>query len=205
MGAVLLFGSMERGAKGALGLMVIEHIGIALVGFGVGGAGIFAGAWHLLNHALAKSTAFYGAGLVFLGHDHRMLDRVTGLLVHMPLAGTAILVAGVALAGMPPFGLFISELLIAASAYAVRPEVAGVFLLLLTLAFATLLYQVFRMILGAPAEPGRPLGRQCRLCAGTAIGVNVVGLGTIGLYVPRDMTVVLDTMIKLFSRTTEFP
>lgn len=196
---------VQRDFKRLFAYSSIEHIGIALVGFGVGGAGIFAGAWHLLNHALAKSTAFYGAGLVFLKHEHRMLDRVRGLLVQMPLAGTAILVAGLALAGMPPFGLFVSELLTAASAYAVRPEVAGVFLLLLTVAFATLLYQVLRMVLGTPAEPGRPVGRPCGLFAGAAIGVNVVVLGTIGLYVPRDMTVVLDTMIKLFSRVTEFP
>lgn len=196
---------VQRDFKRLFAYSSIEHIGIALLGFGIGGAGTFAGAWHLLNHALAKSTAFYGAGLVFLGHEHRMLDRVTGLLVQMPLAGTAILVAGLALAGMPPFGLFTSEVLIAVATYAVRPEVAGVFLLLLTLAFATLLYQVFRMILGTPAEPGRPLGRQCRLFAGTAIGVNVAVLGTIGLNVPPEMTVVLDAIVKLISRATEMP
>jgi hydrogenase-4 component F len=196
---------VQRDFKRLFAYSSIEHIGIALLGFGVGGTGTFAGAWHLLNHALAKSTAFYGAGLVFLGHEHRMLDRVTGLLVHAPLAGTAILVAGLALAGMPPFGLFASELLIAVSTYAVRPEVAGIFLLLLTLAFATLLYQVLRMMLGAPAEPGRPLGRQCRLFAGTAIGVNVAVLGAIGLNVPPGMTVMLDAIVKLFSRAVEMP
>jgi hydrogenase-4 component F len=200
-----IFLLVQRDFKRLFAYSSIEHIGIALLGFGVGGAGTFAGAWHLLNHALAKSTAFYGAGLVFLGHEHRMLDRVTGLLVHAPLAGTAILVAGLALAGMPPFGLFASELLIAVSAYAVRPEVAGMFLLLLTLAFATLLYQVLRMMLGGPAERGRPLGRQCRLFAGTAIGVNVAVLGSIGLTVPPGMTVMLDAIVKLVGRAMELP
>lgn len=196
---------VQRDFKRLFAYSSIEHIGIALLGFGMGGAGIFAGAWHLLNHALAKSTAFYGAGLVFLGREHRMIDRVTGLLVHMPLAGTAILVAGLALAGMPPFGLFTSEVLIAIVTYVVRPEVAGVFLLLLTLAFATLLYQVFRMVLGGSSESGRPVGRQCRLFAGTAIGVNVAVLGTIGLNVPPGLTVVLDAIVKLFGRVTVMP
>jgi hydrogenase-4 component F len=196
---------VQRDFKRLFAYSSIEHIGIALLGFGIGGAGAFAGAWHLLNHALAKSTAFYGAGLVFLGYEHRMLDRVTGLLVHMPLAGTAILVAGLALAGMPPFGLFISEVLIAVETYAVKPEVAGVFLLLLTLAFATLLYQVFRMVLGRPGDSGRPVGRQCRLFAGTAVGVNVAVLGTIGLNVPPGLTVVLDAIVSLFSPAMVMP
>ncbi len=124
----------------------IEHIGIALIGFGIGGVGVFAGAWHLLNHALAKSTAFYGAGWVLLRYEHKMLDRVTGLLRQMPLAGSAVVLAGVALAGMPPFGLFASELLIIIGAYAARPVVTYLFLSLLGLAFATLLYHVFRMV-----------------------------------------------------------
>ncbi len=196
---------VQRDFKRLFAYSSIEHIGIALLGFGIGGAGIFAGAWHLLNHALAKSTAFYGAGLVFLRHDHRALDRITGLLAHAPLAGTAILVAGLALAGMPPFGLFASEMLIAVGAYAAGPEIAAVFLVLLALAFATLLYQVCRMVLGGPGESGRPLGRQCRIFAGAAVGVNVAVLGTIGLYVPPGLALLIEAIVKLFSPALEIP
>ncbi|MDE3051195.1 MAG: hydrogenase 4 subunit F, partial [Nitrospirota bacterium] len=179
-----IFILVQRDYKRLFAYSSIEHIGIALLGFGIGGLGVFAGAWHLMNHALAKSTAFYGAGLVFLRHDHKSLDRVTGLLEQMPVAGTAILVAGVALAGLPPFGLFISEVLIVAGSYTIRPEVAYVFLALLALAFATLLYQVLRMVLGEPGEAGTALGRQCRIFTSTAVGINIVALGTIGLRVP---------------------
>src|SRR5262249_59507122 len=112
-----------------------EHIGISLLGFGVGGLGVFAGAWHLMNHALAKSMAFYGTGLVFLHHNHRLLERVTGLLGRLPVAGTAILAAGVALAGLPPIRLFSSEGLVFAGAYTARPGGAFLFLALLAPAF----------------------------------------------------------------------
>lgn len=196
---------VQRDFKRLFAYSSIEHIGIALLGFGLGGSGIFAGAWHLLNHALAKSTAFYGAGSVFLAHEHKFLDRVTGLLVHMPLSGTAMLVAGLTLAGMPPFGLFASEVLIAVRAYAVRPEIAGMFLLLLALAFATLLYQVFRMLLGTPGEPGRSLSKPCRLFAGAAVGINVAVLGVIGLTVPPGLTTLLNAIVRLFSTTLEMP
>src|SRR5262245_30841510 len=80
---------VQRDYKRLFAYSSIEHIGIALLGFGIGGLGIFAGAWHLMNHALAKSIAFYGAGLVFLQHNHRLLERVTGLLGRMPVAGIA--------------------------------------------------------------------------------------------------------------------
>ena len=200
-----IFILVQRDYKRLFAYSSIEHIGIALLGFGIGGLGVFAGAWHLMNHALAKSTAFYGAGLVFLRHDHKSLDRVTGLLEQMPVAGTAILVAGVALAGLPPFGLFISEVLIVAGSYTIRPEVAYVFLALLALAFATLLYQVLRMVLGEPGEAGTALGRQCRIFTSAAVGINIVALGTIGLRVPPGLETLLASILKIFGVGMEAP
>jgi hydrogenase-4 component F len=200
-----IFFLVQRDYKRLFAYSSIEHIGIALLGFGIGGLGIFAGAWHLMNHALAKSTAFYGAGLVLLRHDHKMLDRVTGLLTQMPVAGTAILVAGVALAGMPPFGLFSSEVLIAVGAYTARPEVAYGFLALLALAFATLLYQVLRMALGGPGEAGTALGRKCRFFTTAAVGINIGVLGTIGLRVPPGLETLLASIVKIFSVGMEAP
>jgi len=196
---------VQRDYKRLFAYSSIEHIGIALLGFGIGGLGIFAGAWHLMNHALAKSMAFYGAGLVFLRHNHRLLDRVTGLLGRMPVAGIAILVAGVALAGMPPFGLFTSEVLIVAGAYTARPEVAYVFLALLALAFATLLFQVLRMALGAPGEAGTAVGGQCRVFTSTAVGINIVALGMIGLQVPSGLGTLLASIVKMFNLGIEAP
>ena len=196
---------VQRDYKRLFAYSSIEHIGIALLGFGIGGLGAFAGAWHLMNHAVAKSTAFYGAGLAFLRHNHRLLDRVTGLLSQMPVAGTAILVAGIALAGMPPFGLFSSEVLIAAGAYTARPEFAYVFLALLALAFATLLYQVLRMTLSAPREAGTILGKQCRFFTNAAVGINIFVLGIIGLQVPPGLKTLLASIVKIFHVGLEAP
>lgn len=189
---------VQRDYKRLFAYSSIEHIGIALIGFGIGGAGVFAALWHLLNHALAKSIAFYASGLVLLRHEHKMLERVPGLLRQMPLAGGAILVAGVALAGMPPFGLFVSEVLIALGAYAATPEVAYGFLSLLTLAFATLLYQVLRMALGEPLEAGTALGRRNQTFMSVAIWLNLAALGTIGLQVPARCGALLGSIAQIF-------
>ena len=201
--AVLLL--VQRDYKRLFAYSSIEHIGIALIGFGIGGAGVFAGAWHLLNHALAKSTAFYGAGWVLLRHEHKMLDRATGLVRQMPLAGSAIVIAGVALAGMPPFGLFASEVLITIGAYSARPVVAYLFLSLLTLAFATLLYHVLRMALGEPTEAGRAVGARSRVLLSAAIVINLAALSAIGLQVPSDLASLLEAITRLFGERMVTP
>jgi hydrogenase-4 component F len=130
-----------------------------------------------------------------------MLDRVPGLLRQMPLAGTAILMAGVALAGMPPFGLFASEVLITVSAYTARAELAYAFLALLTIAFATLLYQILRMSLGEPVEAGSAMGRQCRVFTSAALWINLAILGIIGLQIPTEIGEILSSTVRIFETT----
>ncbi|TAJ23772.1 MAG: hydrogenase 4 subunit F [Nitrospirae bacterium] len=196
---------VQRDYKRLFAYSSIEHIGVVLIGFGIGGAGVFAALWHLLNHALAKSIAFYASGLVLLRHEHKVLERVPGLLRQMPLAGGAVLVAGVALAGMPPFGLFVSEVLIAIGTYAATPAVAYGFLSLLTLAFATLLYQVLRMALGEPLEAGTALGRRNQTFMSAAIWLNLATLGTIGLQVPARCGALLGSIAQIFGSTVETP
>jgi hypothetical protein len=83
--------------------------------------------------------------------------------------------------------------------------VAYVFLALLALAFATLLYQVLRMGLGAPGEPGRALGNQSRIFTSAAVGINIVVLGAIGLQVPPGLETLLASIVKIFRAGMEVP
>ena len=189
---------VQRDYKRLFAYSSIEHMGIVMVGFGIGGFGVFAGAWHLLNHALAKSAAFYGAGLVLLRHEHKMLERVPGLLRQMPVAGSAILLSGLALGGMPPFGLFMSELWITSQAYASRPWLAALFVGLLVVAFATLLYQVLRMVLGSPEKRGIDVTPRCDAFTGTAIAVNLAALAVIGLAIPSALGSLLGAIAQIF-------
>lgn len=200
-----VFFLVQRDYKRLFAYSSIEHMGICLIGFGIGGAGLFASIWHLLNHALAKSTAFYASGAVLLRHEHKMLERVRGLLHQMPLTGSALLVAGVALAGMPPFGTFISEVLIMAGAYRLNPEVAYLFMALLALGFATLLYQVLRMVLGVPAEAGREVSGRCRFFTTAAMGINLSVLWLVGLQIPSELNALLISILQIFSAVREFP
>jgi len=123
----------------------------------------------------------------------------------MPLAGLSILAAGIVLGGLPPFGLFVSEVLIVVGAYTTRPTVAYLLLALLAVAFATLLHQVLRMVLGRPLEEGKDVGRRCRAFASAAVGINLVALGAIGLQVPDGLRALMGSIVTIFSAAVEVP
>lgn len=108
-----LFILIQRDYKRLFAYSSVEHMGLAMVGFGVGGSvGIFGGLFHLLNHALAKSLAFFSAGNVHRRFGTREIGEVHGLAHVQPVTAVALLVAGLALVGMPPFSVFVSEVMV---------------------------------------------------------------------------------------------
>ena len=201
-----IFLLVQRDYKRLFAYSSIEHVGIALVGFGIGGPmGVFGGLFHMFNHALAKSTVFYAAGMVLLRRGHKMIERVTGLVRQMPLVGGSMVLAALALAGMPPFGLFVSEVLIAMEAYGQRQWVAYAFLGLLAVAFATLLYQVSRMAMGEPMEEAIPVTDRTRRFTTSALVVNLAAMGYAGIYMPEVLRDLFLLMTGLFGVAAEIP
>lgn len=197
---------VQRDYKRLFAYSSIEHVGITLVGFGVGGGvGVFAGLFHMFNHALAKSTAFYAAGIVVLRRGHKAIEHVTGLVRQMPLVGGSMLLATLALAGMPPFGLFISEVLIVTEAYGQHPWVSYTFLSLLAVAFATLFYQVSRMTLGEPMEEALPVTDRTRRFTTSALVANLAALGYVGTHMPGFLRDLFIPMTRFFGVMAELP
>jgi len=108
-----LFIVRQRGIKRLMAYSSIEHMGVVALGFGFGGQFGVAGAlYHMLNHSLNKSLMFFGAGNAMrtfgskdIGAIHRMGDNY-------PIPAALWLAGAVAITGAPPFGLFLSELVI---------------------------------------------------------------------------------------------
>ena len=199
MAIAAAFMLIQRDYKRLLAYSSIEHVGVALIGFGVGGPlGTFAGFFHMLNHALAKSAAFYSAGIVLLRHGHKIMGRIAGLLRQTPVAGAGLLLAAVALGGLPPFGLFASELLIATAAYRHHPALAAAFLLLLVLAFSSLLIHLLRMTLGEPSEAAATVAPPAQLFMTSALAMNLTAMSFLGLFVPAFLLSLLFPMLSLF-------
>src|SRR5438034_498117 len=113
MAVAALFLWTSRNFKRMLAYSSVEHIGIACLGLGFGGAWGVAGALlHIGNHALAKSALFLLAGRIRAAYDSAEVLAVRGLMGPLPRTGGAFLAAMLALMGLPPFGLFTSEVMV---------------------------------------------------------------------------------------------
>src|SRR5207344_2728903 len=104
--------------KRLLAFSSIEHMGLASFGLALGPLGVFAALLHLTGHALAKSVAFLLSGRVIDRYRSGEIARASGVLATVPHTGALFAAAVFALGGLPPFGLFLSELLIVQAGWA---------------------------------------------------------------------------------------
>ena len=170
-----LFILIQHNYKRLFAYSSIEHMGLAMAGFGAGGpVGTFGGLFHLLNHALAKSLAFFSAGNVHRRFTTCEIGEVHGLAKVQPVTAVAMLVAGLALVGMPPFSMFASEVLVVSALATQNFEsdtfhvgrfltvtvtdearsllVVTVFLLFAVALFGGFTYRLAAMVWGTPPE-----------------------------------------------------
>lgn len=108
-----LFIVRQDGIKRLMAYSSVEHMGVVALGFGFGGLFGVAGAlYHMLNHSLNKSLMFFGAGNVMRSFGTKEIGRIRGVWTRYPVQGSLWLAGAVAITGVPPFGLFLSELVI---------------------------------------------------------------------------------------------
>ncbi|MBI2195207.1 MAG: hydrogenase 4 subunit F [Planctomycetes bacterium] len=110
------FIAVQHDVKRLLAYHSVEHLGIIALGVGLGGLGAFAALFHTLNHSVCKTMGFFCAGRlgqIYGTHDMR---RMGGTLRSAPVWGTGLLASILALIGVAPFAIFMSELLIVKAA-----------------------------------------------------------------------------------------
>jgi hydrogenase-4 component F len=149
----------RRDIKRLFAYSSIEHMGLITFAFGMGGAlANFAGLLHMTMHSLTKSAIFFAVGHVAQAKGTQRIADIRGLSVTHP--GLAIgLGAGVlAIAGLPPFGIFMSEFLILTTTFAREPWLALLPAFGLVVAFGALLLRLQGMLFGPPSEPSHKVG-----------------------------------------------
>jgi hydrogenase-4 component F len=108
-----LFIVRQDGIKRLMAYSSVEHMGVVALGFGFGGIFGVAGAlYHMLNHSLNKSLMFFGAGNVMRSFGTKEIARIRDVWGRYPVQGSLWLAGAAAITGAPPFGLFLSELVI---------------------------------------------------------------------------------------------
>jgi hydrogenase-4 component F len=174
----------------------IEHTGLICVGLAFGAPGTVAAMLHLANHTLAKSTMFFLAGRVLHRYGTTEIGRVSGLLRAMPWTGGLFLAGALALVGLPPFGMFLSELALFRAGFAAGwPWLMGLVLVLLTVAFVGFVAQVNRMLYGPPPA-GAAIGEDApwRLLP---LGLCIATLVVLGLTLPTPVAGLLARIAEI--------
>jgi hydrogenase-4 component F len=141
----------QRDVKRLFAYSSIEHMGIIVVAFGIGGPlANFAGLLHMVMHSLTKSAIFFGVGHVSQVKGTQNLPDITGLTVSHPALGWGLVIAVAAIAGLPPFGIFMSEFLAVTSTFAREPLLAVPLVFGLLLAFGALILRLSGIAFGEP-------------------------------------------------------
>ena len=129
----------------------IEHMGIITFAFGMGGPlANFAGLLHMTLHSLTKSAIFFTVGHISQVKGTQRISTIRGLTVTHPTLGWGLVAGVIAIAGMPPFGVFMSEFLVVSSTFARQPLLALPLVVGLLLAFGTLLWRLHGVAFGQP-------------------------------------------------------
>ncbi len=162
----------------------VEHMGIILTAAGLASrAADFGAVFQLMNHAITKSLCFYVAGIVLLTMGTREIKSVKGLLRISPFAGSVLIFCALAIAGAPPFPIFLSEFSILSAGIRAGHSVAvAILAALIVVAFVGIMLQVNRMAFGRPdvAELHVAVPGTCRV----AVLAAVVPVAVLGIYVP---------------------
>ncbi|MGY3052746.1 NADH-quinone oxidoreductase subunit L [Pedobacter sp. UYEF25] len=102
--------------KKVLAYSTVSQLGYMFLGLGVGAyTGSF---FHLLTHAFFKALLFLGAGSVIHAMHHEQdMRSMGGLRKKLPITFITMMIATVAISGIPPFSGFFSKDEILANAY----------------------------------------------------------------------------------------
>ena len=103
----------RRDIKRMFAYSSIEHMGIIVFAFGMGGPlANFAGLLHMTMHSLTKSAIFFAVGHIAQVKGTQKIADMGGLTVSNPVLGWGLVLGVVAIAGLPPLGIFMSEFLV---------------------------------------------------------------------------------------------
>jgi hydrogenase-4 component F len=186
--------------KRLLAYSSVEHMGILALALGIGGAGSWGAALHLVNNGLTKGLLFLVVGNVVLCYGTSEAAAIRGALQRAPWSGALLLAGLFAVTGSPPFGLFVSEFTILGAA--VRQGltwVAIVMVVLLAIIFIGMAAMILEVAYGPPAEAGDPLVETPWLIAGPlALGTLVLVLG---LYLPGPLRALLGEAARALGGT----
>jgi hydrogenase-4 component F len=135
VGAVFIISQPDY--KRMLAYSSIKNMGIIAFGVGIGGFALYGAFIHLIHHSLLKSSLFLSSGNILLGFGTKQVQRIGGVVHLLPKTFVSFFAGFVGISGLPPFGIFISEVMIVIGAFQGGHYISvALFFLALLLVFA---------------------------------------------------------------------
>ncbi|MDD3702612.1 MAG: proton-conducting transporter membrane subunit [Victivallaceae bacterium] len=180
----------------------VEHVGLMSLGAACGPIGMIGSILHMINHTLVKGMLFMISGNILAVYRSRNVNKVGGMLQVNPPAGILWLAGFMAITGLPPFGMFISKLLIIRGMLNSGSYVmAAVVLALIAVIFVGMLLIFIPMAMGTPPsgtslKPAKP---RLRWLLFPALISGLISL-LLGIYIPDSVYNLVLEVSEIFGR-----
>jgi hydrogenase-4 component F len=135
----------------------VEHMGVLMVGASLANGGHYASMLHAMHNTLNKGVLFFVAGFLWRTYQTNRISDIRGALHRHPVAAGLLLAGLFATCGVPPFGMFFSELgIVLAFVRESHWVLAALFVVTLAIVFVGVMTALLPMAFGEPSE-GVPL------------------------------------------------
>lgn len=181
----------QKDIKRKLAYSSVENMGLVTLAIGLGPVGAVAGLFHMINHSLVKALLFCASGNVLLKYGSRDMGVVKGLIKVAPKTGLVLAGGLLALSGVPPFSIFLSEfMIVTAGIGSGHTALFVVLMLLLTVVLAGFVKVISDCVFGEAPENVKPGGVGFLTLAPVAIALVLVLV--MGVRVPDVVTQSID-------------
>ena len=188
LGLAALYLARQDDLKRLFAYSSVEHMGVLAIGMSFSAPIAVVGVLlHVLAHAAAKGTAFFGAGSVVRKFGTKEMTRIHGGVGALPWSGPMLVLAVLGLCALPPFGIFRSEFLIVSGGLSdPRDAVAAVLVVLVTLASLGLTWFSSQTMLTPTPEGTVRAEPSLWIVAAMVIGLG--GLAVLGVHPPGQLS-----------------
>lgn len=153
----LLFGASmalaQKDLKRLLAYSTINQLGIVFIGLGIGTElGLTGALFHVLNHAIMKSTLFFCAGIMIAETGTREIKGLNGFGRQQPAITFAFIIASLGMIGIPPINGFASKWLICLAAVKAGYVILVATILMASAITAAYYFRVIQVLFSGPLK-----------------------------------------------------
>ena len=187
---------VQKNYKRLLAYSSIENMGIAALGFGLGGIGAFAAILHIIYHALAKSLLFFSSGNIFLRYSSTKIAKIKGMLSAIPTTSLVFMIGFLTIVGVPPFGIFMTKFYILSEGLKIHPVQTIIALAAFVIIFIGFLTHATTMLFGT--VPEGILKEKENKWTIIPLAVLIIAFVVLSVYLPQPLKILIDSALTKY-------